>query len=99
MSREGMSDQVRAHGFGDTRSLRCLAAGRPQYFRCDWLIGAPAVFCAWKQIGLGPHPAPIFAQGLQQLRAKRHVAVAVPLAMANMDEHALTVNVLDLEVA
>ncbi len=39
-------------------------------------------------------PAPILAQRLQQLRAEWKVAVATALALAHMDNHTLTIDVL-----
>ena len=45
------------------------------------------------------HPAPVLAQGLQQLRGQQDVAVTATLALANMNDHAFAVDIGDLEVA
>ena len=85
--------------FGDAGCLRGFPASLPEHFRCDRLIGSPAVFRSRKQISLGVHPAPVLTQGLEQLRTERHIAVTVPLAVPDMDQHAHAVDVLDLEMA
>ncbi len=44
------------------------------------------------------HPTPVLTQCLEQLRTERYVAVTVPLAVPDMDEHAHAVDVLHLEM-
>src|SRR5690349_10517297 len=90
---------MRSNVFRNTGSLRRFPASLPQHFRSDGLIRSPTIFRAWKQIRLGMHPAPVLAQGLQQFRTERHVAVTVSLAMPNVDQHAHTIDVSDLEMA
>ena len=50
-----------------------------------------------KQVGAGLEPAPVGAQGLQQRRAQGQVAVLVSLAVDHVDDHALAVDVGDLQ--
>jgi hypothetical protein len=40
----------------------------------------------------------VLAQRLQQLRAEHHIAVFAALSPLNVDDHALTVDVADLQV-
>ena len=70
---------------------RCAASRQASQmiFGRDRFVGARAVDGAGKQVRLRLHPAPVLAQGLQQLRAQRHVAVAAALALPDMDEHAV----------
>ena len=99
MRGETVAQQMRAHGFGDARSLRRFPAGFPEHFGRDRLVGARAVDRAGKQVRLRLHPAPVLAQGLQQLRAQRHIAVLAAFALADVDEHAVAVDILDLQLA
>src|ERR1035441_3147128 len=50
-------------------------------------------------IGLRLEPAPVGAQRLQQRRAQGQVAVLVELAVDHVDDHALAVNVVDLQAS
>ena len=45
------------------------------------------------------HPSPVGAQRFQQRWAKGHIAVAPALALADMDHHALAVDIAGLELA
>jgi hypothetical protein len=88
-----------ANVFGDAGGLCRFPASFPQHFGRDRLIGAPTVFRTRKQIRLGVHPAPVLAQRFQQFRTERHVAIPVPLAVPNMDDHAYAVDVRNSEMA
>jgi hypothetical protein len=57
--------------FGDTRPVGGLPAGFRRHLRVDGDIGPAVVHGAGEQIGLGFHPAPIDAQGLQQFLTQR----------------------------
>src|SRR3954453_8476776 len=87
-----------ANVFRDTGSLRGFPAGLPEHFRCNRLISPPTVLRSRKQIGFGPHPAPVLTQCLEQLRTEWHVPVTVPLAMSDVDQHAHAIDVLCLEM-
>ena len=65
----------------------------------DGLVGTRAIHRAGKQMGLRPHPAVILAQRPEQIGTERHVTIFAALALADVDEHALAVDVFDLEVA
>src|SRR6185437_14342836 len=89
---------MRANVFRDASSLRCFTASLPEYFGCDRLIGSPTVFRSRKQIALGVHPAPVLTKSIEQLRTERHVAVTVPFAMPDVDQHAHAIDILCLEM-
>ena len=71
----------------------------PDDLLCNGHICPPALHRTWEQIGLGLHPAPVLAQSLQQLRGQQHVAITATLALTHMNDHALAVDIGDLEVA
>ena len=79
--------------------FRGLRHGLPDNLLWDGHVGPPVVDGAGKQICLRLHPAPILAQGVQQLRGQQDVAVTAALALANMNDHAFAVDIADLEVA
>src|ERR1035441_4557178 len=78
--------RVRAHGFGDTRSLRRFPAGFPKDFGRDRFVGTGTVDGAGKQVSLRLHPAPVFTQGLERLWAQWYVAVLAAFALADVDQ-------------
>ena len=85
--------------FGDTRPMGGLPAGFPRHLCVDGDIGAPVVHGAGEQIGLGFHPSPIDAQGLQQFLTQRYIAVMAALALTDVHHHALVIDVSGLQVA
>src|ERR1700682_4524087 len=48
--------------------------------------------------GLVFQPAPVDTQGIEQLRTEHDIAILAPLAAPNMNDHALAVDIADLEV-
>ena len=48
--------------------------------------------------GLAFQPAPVDAQSIEQLRAEHDIAVLAALAAPNMNDHAPTVDIADLQV-
>lgn len=99
MSRVGMSQQVRVNVFFDVGLVRGKLAGIPDDLRSNRFIGTPVVDGTWEQPSLRSHPAPVFPQGLQQLGTQRDIAITSTLAVLNMDEHGLAIDVFDLQVA
>src|ERR1035437_825843 len=99
MSCETMPQAVRRYVLGDAGTLGGLVHSLPDDLLRNGDIGPPALHRAWEKIGLGLHPAPVLAQSLQQLRGQHYVAVAAPLALTHMNDHALAVDVGDLEMA
>ena len=84
---------------GDAGTLGGLVHRLPDDLLCNGNVSPPALHRPWEQIGLGLHPAPVLAQGLQQLRGQQHVTITATLALTHMNDHALAVDIGDLEVA
>ena len=84
-------------GLVDARSLGSLAASQPHDVGRDGHVGADAFDGTGKEIDFGLHPAPVHAQGLQQLGTEWNIAIASTLALVNADHHALAVDIADLE--
>src|SRR6516225_4407647 len=60
----------------------------------DRLIGLPS----GEEIGAGPVSRPVLTEDHQQPWREHHVAVLVPLALTDVDDHAGAVDILDPEV-
>jgi hypothetical protein len=99
VSGETVPERVRRHMLTDPSKFRGLRHGLPDNLLCDGHVGPPVVDGAGEQICLRLHPAPILAQGVQQLRGQQDVAVTATLALANMNDHALAIDIADLEMA
>ena len=76
--------------------LRGFAACTPHDLVRDGLLGV-AMQAGGKQIGARLEPAPVGAQRLQQRRAQGQIAVLAALAVDHVDDHALAVDVADLQ--
>src|SRR5207244_4438898 len=96
MSCVRVSQQVGVNALFDAGPLGGELTSIPNDLWGNRLIGTPVVDGARKQPGLRFHPAPVLAQGLQQFGTQWDIAVAPALAVLDMDEHGLTVDVLDL---
>ena len=75
---------------------RC-AACVPDGLVGDGLVGATLTRGAGKEIATRLLPPPPAAQFFEQLRRERHIAVPRALALADVDHHALAVDVFDLD--
>lgn len=71
-------------------------------FRADIpdLLGGEVAITAsfnagWKEPGFGFLPPPVFTERLQQFRAQRHVAIPAALALADVNDHAFAIYILD----
>src|SRR5436305_12064375 len=89
---------MRANVFRDAGNLRCFTTSLPEHLGCDRLIGSPTIFRSRKQIGLRVHPAPVLTKRFEELWTERHITITVPLAAPNMNQHAYTVDICDLEI-
>jgi len=82
--------------FGRIASMR---KGLRKRMVLDRLPGCvPAVAGKQPLLGLAPEAAPIGAKFLEQLRAEHDIAVLTALALADMDNHPLAVDVTDLQM-
>jgi len=99
MSGKAVPQSVRMKLFLDAGSVCGLLAGLPDHIGVDRLIpSVPAVAGKQPYAGLATQTAPVLAQRLQQLRAEHYIAVFSALSTLNVDDHALTVDVADLQV-
>src|SRR6202167_975670 len=97
MGREAMAQRVGMNLPGQSCALGCYTAGVPDGLIRDGLIDTALACSAGKEVSPRLFPTPITAQLLEQLRGKWYIPVARTLALADVDHHALAVNVLDLD--
>src|SRR6516164_9561200 len=93
MRGEAVPERVRVDGLGDAGTPGGLAAGVPDDFIRDRLVGADRL-----QAGEQPAVAPsqravVGSQLLAQFRAERHLAVFAAFALTDADHHTLFVDV------
>ena len=93
MRSEAVAQQVWANAFGDARLFGRLLACFPHHLCGYGLVHAATFACAGEQVCLGPHPAPIFTKRIEQQRAQRDIPILAALALTNVDEHPLAVEV------
>ncbi len=82
----------------DAGMFCCVADTVPDDLLSDGHIGQPIANHTWEQVGLGLHPAPVFAQSLQKLGGQKIIAITVFIALMNMNDHGFTVDVGDFQV-
>src|ERR1035438_4437973 len=99
MRGETVPERVRRYMLLDTGLLGCVSDSVPDDLFGNGHISPPIVHHAWEQISLGLHPAPVLSQSLQKLGSQQNIAIAAALALMDMNDHALTVDVGDLQVA
>src|SRR5450631_1235653 len=92
----GMANQVRRNSLANAGPLRCLGACTPNDLVADGLL-VIAMHPRREQIDAGLEPSPVDTQVLEQGRAQGQIAVLVPLAVHHMEDHALAVDVGDLD--
>src|SRR5713101_7386718 len=89
-----MSKHMRAQRLGDAELLAQLLTGDTH---CVLKQGRVRPLSG-KEPVLGLAPPPIEAQYLQQLGRQHHLARELALALADMDDHPLAVNVDNLQI-
>jgi len=94
----GMANQMGTDASTETSALRRYHHRVPEHALRDRFVGAPVVDGAGKQLRLGPHPPVVHPKRGEQRGTERHVAVAATLPLANVNQHASTVDVRDLEL-
>src|ERR1017187_4029901 len=83
---------MRMQRFLDTGALGGLAAGMPDHFRGDGIVGSVPYASGKPPDGwFAAQTAIVFSQVFQQIRAKRDISILASLAFLNMDHHALAV--------
>src|SRR5215468_3988804 len=99
MSGKAVTKRVGMDGVVEARAFSGSLAGVARRFLVDWIIRSmPTVAGKEPVAGFSWQPAPVLAQFFEQLRAEQDVAVFATLPSANMNDHALAVDVADLQV-
>src|SRR6266568_9643030 len=96
MRGKAMAQGMRAKPLLNAGPLGRLLAEVPHRLVGDGLLELATPEFAGEQVDLRFLPAPVPAQFLQQLGCQRNVAVAHTLAPADVNDHALAVDVADL---
>lgn len=99
MRGEAVSQRVRMDILAQAGARRCSPAGQPDDLGGDRMVGCvPAI--AWKQphLRFSSQGAPVLPQGFQQLGAQHDVTVLAALATLYVNDHALAVDVADLQM-
>jgi len=81
----------------EPRACSRRAACVPDGLVGDGLVGTALTRGAGKEISTRLLPAPPATQFFEQLRRERHIPVSGALALADVDDHALAVDVFDLD--
>src|SRR5258708_35047733 len=82
-----------------TPAFGCLLTGSPEHFGGDRMTRRmPSVAGKQPVRGLASESAPVHAQRIQQSWAQHHIAVLASLAIADVNDHPLTVDVAGLKV-
>src|SRR5277367_485523 len=97
MRRKAMAQHVRMNLLGKSGARSCDAAGGPDGLIRDGLVDTALACGAGKEVSTRLFPLPITAQFVEQLRRERYIPVARTLTLANVDHHALAVDVLYLD--
>ena len=80
-------------------ALSGVLIGSPEDLGGDRIsCGMPSVAGKQPLCRLASEPAPVSAQRFEELRAQHDVSVQAALAFPDMDNHALTVNIADLQM-
>src|SRR6201984_239688 len=99
MSSKAMTQRVRVDSMAEAGALGGSVTRMPNRFRVDRAIGSmPAVAGKEPVAGFSPQPTPVLAQFFEQLGAEHDIAVFATLSSADMDHHALAVDIADLQV-
>ena len=98
-----MSGETVAQGVGmnlfvlQSGTLRGLSARMPKNFGRDRMTGGMRAPAGKQPVdGFAPEPAPVDAEGSEQLGAEHDIAILASLASPDMDKHPLTVDVAHL---
>ena len=99
MGRPTVAERMRGDSFADASPTRGLATCNPDRLVRNGLFRSAPGIAAWKQVGLGLAPTPVFPQSFQQRRTQRQVTIFAALALHHSDDHALAIDVADLETS
>src|SRR5260370_17648335 len=99
MSGEAMKQRVGMDGTIKDRAVRGLLGGVVWRF-CVYRVirSMPTVAGKEPVAGFSPQPTPVLTQFFEQLGAEQDIAVFAALSSADMNHHALAVDIADLQV-
>src|ERR1700746_2267406 len=99
MSSEAMAQGMGMNGTVETRALRGSLAGVVKRFCVDRVgRSMPTVTGKEPVAGFSAQPKPVLAQFFEQLGAEHEIAVFAALSCADMNHHALAVDIVDFQV-
>src|SRR5215469_5227358 len=99
MSCKTVTKRVGMDGVVEARALSGTLAGVARGFLVDWIIRSMPTVAGKEPIaGFSWQPAPVLAQFFEQLRAEQDVAVFAAFPSADMNHHALAIDIADLQV-
>ncbi len=85
-------------GLVEARALSGSLAGVARRFGIDGVISSmPTVAGKEPVAGFSPQPAPVLAQFVKQLGAKHDIPVFAAFSSLDVNHHALTVDIADLQ--
>src|ERR1017187_543631 len=99
VGRPTVAQRVRGNAFADASTVRGFVACNPDSLVRDGLFGSAPGIAARKQVGLGLAPTPVFPQSLQQRGTERQIAILAAFAFYHAKDHALAIDVADLETS
>src|SRR3954462_9475678 len=89
---------MRRDMFGDALLPRRIAAYVPHCLIGERHVRTSALAATGEQIFFWLSPTPVRAEGFQQFRVQRQVAIFASFALDDADDHALAIDVAHLEV-
>ena len=96
---KAVPQQMRMHTFLNAGALSGSLAGVARRFRINRVMpGMPAIPGKEPIAGFSPQATPVLAQFVEQLRAEHDIAVLAAFSSADMNHHALAVDIADLQV-
>src|SRR5262250_2856729 len=99
MSGKTMTKRVGMDGVVEARASSGSLAGVARCFLVDWIIRSmPTVAGKEPVAGFSWQPAPVLAQFFEQLRTEHDIAVFAAFPSADMNHHALAVDIANLQV-
>ena len=98
MRRKAMPKRVRMDAFLDACSLGGVMTRMPNGVRIDRLIGAMTLISRKEpDLRSSRQAVPVLMKFFEQFRTEHHVAVFAPFATLNANDHALLVEVAELQ--
>src|SRR5215471_2629643 len=98
MSGKAVTKRVGMDGVVEARASSGSLAGAARCFLVDWIIRSMPTVAGKEPAGFSWQPAPVLAQFFEQLRTEHDLAVFPTFSSANVNHHALAIDIADLQV-